>query len=435
MAEPLLLSLHSATLVFGLDWFPLIGARADRLGMRIAKRRRSTHCVLAGEGAGSVGLLALKAGRLQKRTLYSAAQNVAALFAAGTVVLLMELDAAGYWLVAIHEGAVVARTDRFYPSREAANDVLAELRLAYPQLMVLGTPNAPGIPTMADIEAACSSSTQLRRISGWKPFLPWPVQWFALVLVLALLLPAAWRALRLDHAQAGTPVRKDPVQAWRDAIAHSAQGRYVHGAHGSRLLLETFYALPVRLRGWHLRQAECVPQAVQWQCQARYERREPGASNKSFLEKIQPEWKVQFTSLDHALAVWRTASGGVPLAHQRLADSKANERHFFSALQGLRSGFADVQVGKTLPIPLSAPTDGQGRPISRPAHLLAYSSRSVQLSGPLRSAGLLLPHMSFIAWNKAALTLHDVNAPSARDSGLILTLQGVLYENENPATS
>lgn len=435
MAEPLLLSFHSATLVFGLDWFPLIGARADRLGMRIAKRHRSTHCVLAGEEAGSVGLLALKAGRLQKRPLYSAAQNVAGLFPTGTIVLLMELGATGYWLVAIHEGAVVARTDRFYPSREAANDALAELRLAYPQLLALGEPNAPGIPTMADIEAACSSSTQLRRISGWRPFLPWPVQWFALVLVLALLLPAAWRILRLDHAQASIPALKDPVQAWRDAIAHSAQGRYVHGAHGSRMLLEAFHALPAKLRGWHLRQAECVPQAVQWQCQARYERREPDASNKSFLEIIQPEWKVQFTSLDHALVVWRTPSGAVPLTRQRLADSKANERRFFSALQGLRAGFADVRVGKTLPIPLQAPLDGQGRPIPRPAQLLAYSSRSVQLSGPLRSAGLLLPHVSFIAWSNAALSLHDVNAPSARDSRLILTLQGVLYENESPATS
>ncbi|MFW7343645.1 hypothetical protein V0R37_19130 [Pollutimonas sp. H1-120] len=435
MTEPFILSFHSATLVFGLDWFPLIGARAERLGMRIAKRHRSTHCVLAGEGAGSVGLLALKSGRPQKKNLYSAAQNVAVLFATGTIVLLMELDGAGYWLVAIHEGAVVARTDRFYPSREAADDVLAELRLAYPQLLVLGTPHAPGIPTMAAIEAACSASTQLRRISGWRPFLPWPVQCFVLVLVLALLLPAAWRVLLPDRAEAGAHLRKDPTQAWRDAIAHSAQGRYVHGARGSRMLLETFYALPVNIRGWRLRQAECVPQAVQWQCQARYERQEPDASNRSFLEKIRPEWKVEFTSLDHASAIWRTASGGVPLAHQRLADSKANERHFFSALQGLRAGFADVQVGKTRPLPIPVPMDEQGRPIPRPAQLLAYSSRSVQLSGPLRSAGLLLPHMSFIAWNKAALTLRDINAPSARDSGLTLTLQGVLYENESPATS
>ncbi|HWK69932.1 MAG TPA: hypothetical protein VNS29_03735 [Burkholderiaceae bacterium] len=433
MSEPLILSLPSATLVFGLDWFPLIGARADRLGMRIARRHRSTHCVLAGDAAGSVGVLTLKAGRQHKNVLHSAAQNVAVLFASGTMALLMEVGAAGHWLVAVHEGAVVARTDRFYPSRLAAEEVLAELRLAYPQLRILGAPGAPGVPDMAAIEAASSAATQLRRIAGWRPFFPWPVQCFALALVLVLLVPAAWRALRPDRAVAAGPAQEDPAQAWRDAISRSAQGRLVHGLQGTRTLLEAFYELPVNMGGWRLLQAECAPHGAQWHCRARYERRETGASNQSLLENIRVDWKVEFASLDHADASWRIAAGGIPLAHRRPADSRENERRFFSALQGLRAGFAQLRVGKTLPLPIPAPLDGQGRPIARPAHLPAYASRSLQIVGPLRSAGLLLPHLSFIAWSKAMLTLREVNAPGARDSGLTLTLQGVLYESENPA--
>src|SRR3546814_13669424 len=104
--------------------------------------------------AGSVGLLALKPGRSQKKELYSAAQNVAALFATGTFALLLELERIGYWLVAVHEGAVVARTDRFYLSREDAGQVLDELRLAYPHLLVLGAPNAPAMPSLATLETA-----------------------------------------------------------------------------------------------------------------------------------------------------------------------------------------------------------------------------------------------------------------------------------------
>jgi hypothetical protein len=435
MTEPLLLSLPSATLVFGLDWFPLIGARADRSGMRIARRYRSTHYVLAGEAAGAIGLLAFKMGTPQKKMLYSAAQNVAALFTTGTIVLVMELDTTRYWLVAAHEGAVVARTDRFYPSREAALDALAELRLAYPQLLVLGSPGAPALPAMAAIEAASSPSTQLRRIRGWRPFCPWPVQCFVLILAMVLLLPAAWRTLRPGGVGASVPEQKDAVEAWRDAIARSVHGRYVHGTRGSRRLLEAFHALPVGIGGWRLRQAECVPQALQWQCQARYERQGPGASNSTFLENVLPEWKVEFASLDHASAIWRAASGGASLAHQRLAHSKDNERYFFSAVQKLRGAFSDVQIGKTSPLPIPLPLDEQGKPLARPAQLLAYSFRSVQVSGPLRSAGLLLPHMSFIAWNKAVLTLRDVKAPSARESGLTLTLQGVLYETESPVAS
>jgi hypothetical protein len=435
MTEPLILSFPSAALAFGLDWFPLIGARADRSGLRIARRYRSTHCVIAGDEAGSIGLLALKTTPPQKKTLYSAAQNVASLFMTGTVVLVIELGAAGHWLVAVHEGAVVARTDRFYPSREAAHDALTELRLAHPKLLLLGSPGAPALPTMAAIEAACSTSTQLRRIPGWRPFLPLPVQCFVLVLALVLLLPAAWRTMRPASTIASVAEQKDAAQIWRDAIARSAQGRYVHGTRGSRMLLEAFYALPVNIQGWRLRQAECVPQAHQWHCQARYERRAPDASNESFLKNILPEWNVEFASLDHASAIWRAASGALPLVHQRLADSKANERYFFSTLQKLRGGFSDVQVGKTSPLPISVPLDDQGRAVARPSQLPAYASRSVHVSGPLRSAGLLLPHMSFIAWSKAVLTLRDVKAPGVRDSGLILTLQGVLYENEKSITS
>src|SRR3546814_568679 len=52
------------------------------------------------------------------------------------------------------------------------------------------------------------------------------------------------------------------------------------------------------------------------------------------------------------------------------------------------------------------------------------------ISAALRSASLLLPHTSFIAWNKAVLTLREMDRPSLRDSGLNLTLQGVLYEND-----
>src|SRR3546814_15554404 len=91
------------------------------------------------------------------------------------------------------------------------------------------------MPSLATIETACSSSTQLRRIAGWKPMFPWPVQCFALALVLVLLLPGAWRVLRPDRIKTQSPVQADPVQAWQNAIEKSAQGRYVHAARGSRL--------------------------------------------------------------------------------------------------------------------------------------------------------------------------------------------------------
>ncbi|HEY9571579.1 MAG TPA: hypothetical protein VIR76_00500, partial [Pusillimonas sp.] len=144
-----------------------------------------------------------------------------------------------------------------------------------------------------------------------------------------------------------------------------------------------------------------------------------------------PGSNIEFTSLDHAVLRWTAASGSVPLARQRLIGSSENERHFFSAMQGLRTAFSHLQIGKPQPLPISAPKDEQDKPVVRPTHLFAYFSRSLHISGPLRSASLLLPHTSFIAWNKAVLTLREMDRPSLRDSGLNLTLQGVLYENDS----
>src|SRR3546814_13642831 len=95
MTEPLVLSLSAASLVLGREWFPLIGARADRWGMRLARRHRSKHIVLAGKTAGSVGLLAMKPGRSQKKELYSAAQNVAARFEEGNFAFCWRLNGLG----------------------------------------------------------------------------------------------------------------------------------------------------------------------------------------------------------------------------------------------------------------------------------------------------------------------------------------------------
>ncbi|MGB3290365.1 MAG: hypothetical protein WBA83_13925, partial [Burkholderiaceae bacterium] len=274
-----------------------------------------------------------------------------------------------------------------------------------------------------------------RRIGRWRPFLPWPVQCFALALVLVLLVPAAWRVMKPGHAVAADSMRADPEQAWRNAIAGSIHGRLIHGFQGTRALLEALYDLPVNAGGWRLLQAECAPNGTRWRCRARYERRQTGASNQSLMDSSRAGWTLEFASLEQAEAAWETPAGGVPLAHQRLADGKENERRFVSALQGVQGGFAQLRVGKALPLPVSAPLDGQGRPIARPAHLPAYASRPVQVIGPLRSAGLLLPHLSSVAWNKAVLTLRELKTPGARDSGLTLTLQGVLYETENPAAS
>ncbi|MGP1613726.1 MAG: hypothetical protein ACTS5Y_01460, partial [Pollutimonas bauzanensis] len=285
-------------------------------------------------------------------------------------------------------------------------------------------------PSLAAIEAASSPHSRLHALSRWRPVLPWPVQSFALALVLVLLLPRLWPLLRPPP---GAPARKaatDPRQAWRLAVEHSAQGLFVHGVQGTRALFDTFYGLPVGVGGWVLRQAECGAQLLQWRCQAHYERRGAAASNSRFLAAAPGNWAVDFVSLDQARAAWSLPSSAAPLLALRLNTSSHNERELFSSLQAIRPAFSQMQVGKPEPLPVSAPRDAQGRPLPRPPGAPLYFSRLVQLGGPLRSGGLLLPHTASVAWSKARLTLHQVEQPGLKNSSLSLSLQGVLYEVE-----
>lgn len=428
--EFLILPLPTATLVFGLQWLPLLGGKAGRLAPRLARQHRATHMVFAGDASDSVGIVSLKTGRAQRKTrLHSAAQNIAQLFSTGTVALLLELEQAGYWLVAVHEGAVIARTDRLYRSSTDAQLVLSELRQAYPQLVLLGDAHAPQQPSLGLIEAASSNHSLLRLLRRWTPVLPWPVQVFFLSLVLVLLVPRLWDAFG-STPYASVRQVDDPSQAWRSALEKSTQGRAVHGVQGMHDLLQALHQLPVRVGGWALQEAECRPKPRKWRCLARYTRATVQASNLQFLSAAPVHWLVEFDSIEQARPTWEVNAQATPLQLARLKSSADHERNLFSSLQAIRPAFSQMQIGQPQSLPLSAPTDNNGHALPRPPGLLTYFSRSVRLVGPLRSASVMLPYAESIEWTKAQLTLRDVDQPGLKSSNLSLSLQGNLYETE-----
>ncbi|RTZ41050.1 hypothetical protein EKL30_15280 [Candidimonas sp. SYP-B2681] len=431
VAGSFIIPLSSTNLVFGLEWLPLLGGRADRTGLRLARLHRATHMVLAGDSAGSVGVVTLKSERQhRKKPFHSAAQNVAQLFATGTIALLLDLERVGFWLVAVHEGAVIARTDRLYRSRNDAGKVLEELHQAYPQIVLLGSPEAPDLPDLDALEAASSAHSQLFGVGRWNSLLPWPVQCFVLALLLVLLIPRVWQFFQRDTVAASSVQAADPRLAWQNAIERSAHNHFVHGIQGTRVLLDTLYELPTRVSGWNLRQAECLMKIRQWQCQARYERLGIEASNSEFLAQVPAGWSVDFVSLDRAQPSWHIDFYGAPLSAVHLKTSANNERDLFSALQAIRPAFGHIQIGKPTALSVSVPVDANGKPLLRPREVLHYFTRRMQVNGPLRSGSLLLPHTASVAWNKVALTVQNIETPGLKSSSLNLSLEGVLYEIE-----
>ncbi|NYT85769.1 type 4b pilus protein PilO2 [Pollutimonas harenae] len=429
---PLILPTAAGTLVFGMDWFPMLGGQSGKAGMKLARRHRSTHLVPPVTALGSIGLVSLKRQRPSRKIkMYSAAQNVAQLFSTGSVALLIELPQMGYWLVAIHEGAVVTRTDQVYLSLDDAGEVIDSLSQAYPQLQVLSQEQDNKLPTLDGIAAASASCSQLQPVRRWQSAMPWPVQGFVLALVLVLLLP---RALPLFHgAQTSVPEPPvlNPAQAWRLAVTASANRHRVHGRKGMRTLIDSFLALPTSLGGWALQRAICKPEAGRWLCQAEYERQDVKASNSSFLASSLPAWKAEFSSLDRVSVGWQIESHDMPLLQASLSSSAQTERDLLSALQGIRPSFLQMQIGQPVPIPLVVPKDQQGRPLPRPKEQMVYASRPVQIAGPLRSAILLLPNAETMSWLNASLTINQADKVGLTSSKLNLSLQGHIYEIDN----
>ncbi|MCC2595317.1 type 4b pilus protein PilO2 [Pusillimonas sp. MFBS29] len=414
-----------------MNWIPLMGDQPAGAALKLARKHKATHAVLPLTALGAVGLVSLRRRMPDKgTTLYSAAQNMAQLFPSGSLAFLIELPQAGYWLLALHEGVVVARTDQIYHSPADADEVIGSLRLAYPQIQVLADPAADGLPTQAALEAASSTPSQLHPLRRWQAVLPWPVQAFVLVLVLVLLLPRAWHVFAGAHASVAEPAPPDPLHAWRQAVSASAGQRQVHGSQGTRILLESLHDLPGALGGWVLRQAVCTAQGLHWQCNAEYERQHVQASNESFLAVVPSEWVVEFTSLDRVAGRWQLHAHSQALSHLSLPSSNQNERHLLSSLQGMRPAFARMQIGLPQPVPLAIPTDAHDRPLPRPKELAVYQTRSVHINGPLRSASLLASGTMPVAWHKATLNVAQTGQAGLNSSTLNLSLQGLIYETD-----
>lgn len=433
MHKPLVLSVKGVGLAFGLDWLPLVAADPARLARALVRRHGATHSVLSGAAGAAVGLAWLERGRKHAAPLCSGAQVFAQLHPRGTIAAVIDLDAHGWCILAVHEGAVLARSDKAYPDRALADAALEDIRQAYPAIHLLDT--AAGergmtLQSLADAAAqGMAQGAQLRRASlaWWRR----PAFWTVLALGLALLGPR-FVAVYSD-ATAHAMSAPDLELAWSQAQAAALRGHRLHGEDGTRALLGVFYVLPTSLAGWRLAQASCVLQAGRWLCKAEFVRTGAGADNLGLLRAARSDWRIDFPTMDRAWAHWSASLESVALDAQALPRPVDHDRDWMSALQAIQGAFSGVRIEPSRALAVSAPLGPDREPVARPALLRRYSLRGLQFVGPLRSANLLIPLAGHVAWNKAVLSIAEKSARGRGASFLNLTLDGVLYEMEDPA--
>src|SRR5690606_7656985 len=109
-----------------------------------------------------------------------------------SVALRMALRPGLIWLVAVHEGLVIARTDRLFDDPEPADRLLAELKLAYPGLIVAGETPAIGLADLAQMAQSAGQAGQISALRRLRRPLPRPVSILFCVLGLAAVLPGIY---------------------------------------------------------------------------------------------------------------------------------------------------------------------------------------------------------------------------------------------------
>lgn len=411
-----------ATLVFALNWSPVIGSRVDRLARRKAREARATHYVHGGTGAAAVGCARLR-GRVG--ACYAAAQVFARLHSHGAVAGLLPMPDGRMWLAAARNGAVMARGDAVHTDEAAARAALGELDAVHP-----GLARQAITLTVEDLIAALDPAAALWRVGIPLRHVPVPIQGAALLIILALVLPPAWRAWNGVADVAPAAALPDAAQAWRDAVDRAASAVRVHDPRELARIFATLRRLPTRLQGWSLRSARCRPQSMDWSCVARYARTGPLATNRTLANQVPSPARAAFVSLDEAEITWRVPGHGAPLHPDSVPAAGHTELVVASLLQAVRAAFARVALGAPAPLPVVAPRDPHGAMLPPPADLPRVNRRDIVLHGPLRSFALIADPPGAASWTEVTLDVHPDRAVDVTHSPLMAQLQGVLYERE-----
>lgn len=419
-------------LVFGLDWLPLLGVHTRKQVMAKARRYRATHCVTPSEHAAAMGLIQFSRTEAPHREPhYSAAQIVAGMYPSGTVAVSIAIQPGRYWLVAVHEGAVIARTDILLGSSQQVSGLLDELRLAYAHIRHLDPGREKsGAPDLEALAVAADDRALLWRISArWVPKSLSALAVFVSVVAVGVAFAASAAGRWLSGQPVPGPVSAQAaMHAWVSARSAATALVRVHGVDGMRQLLLSLYRVPVQVSGWHLVNVLCKPLSSTWRCTASLRRGSDHASNQRLMASAPTGWALRFLSVDDVEAEWVVVDAAIPLADTILNDGLWGDKYWLSSLQHISRAFVTLKASPAVVQKFAGPVDAQGVPVPRPEAFRGYQVRSLLVEGPLRSYSLLLPNLTGVRWQQVALTFKSSELPTLRQSRLHLSAKGERYE-------
>ena len=413
-----------AKIIFGLDWSPLIGGQAERLGQQRGRVMNATHYVLSGSSHGcAVGIV--RVGHANKKNnllMYSAAAIFSKSFPHGAQACLMTMKEGACWMLVCHAGVVLSHTDRWYADESQALEAIAPIHQRFPSLQIHRESISDGLTWPVWLNTALTEESVLKGIHYSRLG---SNKWFYLTLLLLTASSATGYQFfyKRDRMTDVLPVSNEIV--WRQALQEQSAHTFWHSYSQLNAVIDSWMKIPLSPMGWRLTRVQCESSRLDWQCSARFVRQHRLAMN-SHLEQFKPlEWKAEFSPLEDASFMWRVAPGVATL----VLDQPWRGMDWMSYLQGIGPAYEHILIGRTVLIPFKAPLDSTGQPLPRLSSFPVWTQRTLSLKGPLRSLTGLESFAMPVRWRRAVLNVERQAPQSINRSVLTFELTGDMFES------
>lgn len=398
-------------LVFGLRWFPVLGASSTQQARLLCKRHRAKAWVVTGRHFSSVGLSSKKLTAKTQRV--AAAVCFATLFPRGVQAAIYKLDQQCYWLIAAHEGVPLRHGDMVFSSIEQAKQRAQQLAKHHTSLVL-----QPDILSIESLVPLLTTRMRLKAKMLPKRQRPWA--WFTVVSLVVSL--AYWSYVpRVSVAAVDPEPLRDPYQAYWDQQQRPAS-HYV----ALQALLEHWQALPLDVASWRLNGSNCQVQRAFWQCTHSFKPEVEMATVVDFQKKQPTDWQMIQADLQKIHV--QTQVYFQDQEPRRWYTSQAIQAKLLAKFQSLKPAFQSIKLLTPVQFLGKGQTTSATSGIGLPQHQFApIFEQGVALQAPLRSLSLLLDFDEYVHWEKASFVLNQKQKASLKQSAVQAQLHGVAY--------
>lgn len=392
-------------LLFGLRWFPILGASATHQARALCKTQRAKSWVVSGRHFSTVGIS--QTGLKAKQISISAAVCFADLFPRGVQAAIYELGEKRFWLIAAHDGTPLRHGDAVFATLEQARQRARQLAVHHTTLVLH--------PEVQSIQEFLPLLTQRLRVKAQMQ----PVRqrrWAIVAALMGVLSLAYWSYMpRVSVAAVEPEVLIDPYQQHWEQQAKPASHQMALQA-----LIEHWHQLPLELAAWRLSQSDCQIKSSYWECLHSFKAILESATAVDFQKHQDPAWQLVQAELQ---AIQVQVHIPFETEARQWQSAQALQATLLSQLQAIRPAFQHVKLNEPLPY-LSRNTMSSGSGYS------PIFEQSFVLQAPLRSLSLLLDFGDLFYWERAALTINHRAKVSLKQSALQTQLYGVAYARD-----